>query len=524
MWARVGKARIRTMRARSPAFVDALALAVLGLLSGQLFWRLGEFPGLHGDEAWVGLFSLRLWDRGLYTPHEMNTYTGALYGLLIGPVFERFGVGVWSLRSVGAVLNPLAWLTLWAVVRRAAGPGAGLAWALLAATSGLVALKSRVAWEVYALQPLCAALALGAAVRLAEGGGRTWAFLLSAACLLGVQNHFIFLSLPVALAFAAAALFVRRPAEPTALPAALAACAVSALLVLVKPRLTEQNWPALRAGLLAAFWLAPLGGVVLGEALGRRRDRVLALLRLPAWRGVWAKRGFVGLLAAAAWFHGYAFVETLSGVEVAKRLASLAVPWYAAAPLYAVAAGLAWAALADSWRRFEDGAADLPPGAALLSVLPLAYAAVFIVFRNTSSMRYYVLANLIVLAALAASWPRRSPGAPARAALTAGALGVWAVFAAALLGPSDRPPLRFRVGWHREKSHDFLPKEDLWAFVERERLCAVAHDESMIDIPIHFRRQVRPIADCDRTRAVRTRYCSDCSAPPYIVAEAVPAP
>lgn len=524
MWGRVGKARIRTMRARPPALLDALALVVLALLSAQLFWRLGEFPGIHGDEAWVGLFSLRLLKNGLYTPHEMNTYTGALYGLLVGPVFERLGAGVWSLRSVGAVLNPLAWLTLWAVVRRAAGPGAGLAWALLAATSGLIALKSRVAWEVYALQPLCAALALAAAVRLAEGGGRTWAFLLSAACLVGVQNHFIFLSLPVALLLAAAALFVRRPDAPTALPAALAACAVSALVVLVKPRVTEQNWPALKGGMLAAFWLAPVGGVLLCGALARRREALLALLRLPAWRSVWAKRAFLGLLAATAWFHGYAFVETLSGVEVAKRLASVAVPWYAAAPLYALAAGLLWAVFVDSWRRFAHGAEDLPPGAALLAVLPVAYAAVFIVFRNTSSMRYYVLANLVVLAALAASWPRRAPSPPARAALAAGALGVWAVFASALLGPLDRPPLRFRVGWHREKSHDFLNKDALWDFVERERLCEVVHDESMIDIPIHFRRHVRPIPDCDPGRAVRTRYCADCSRPPYIVAEAVPAP
>ncbi|TPW17517.1 MAG: hypothetical protein FD126_3629, partial [Elusimicrobia bacterium] len=86
-----------------------------------------------------------------------------------------------------------------------------MVWALLAATSGIVVLKSRVAWEVYALQPLFAALVLAASARLAEGGGRPWALLLFAASLLGVQSHFIFLSLPLALLFAAVLLTGRRP-------------------------------------------------------------------------------------------------------------------------------------------------------------------------------------------------------------------------------------------------------------------------------------------------------------------------
>lgn len=516
------------MRALANRAADAAALAVLAGLAVQLFWRLGEFPGLHGDEAWVGLFSMRLLDRGVYTPHEMNTYTGALYGLLVGPVMERFGVSPWSLRLTGAALNPLAWLALWAAVRRASGPVAGLAWALLAATSGLIALKSRVAWEVYALQPLCAALALWSAVRLAEGGGRSWSFVLLLACVVGVQNHFIFLSLPAALALTAALLAARRPDGPggALLAPTMTACLLGAAVVVVKPRLSEENWPALRGALLAAFWLAPVAGLGLCAALERRRAALAAALAAPVWRGPWPRRLFVGLLLACAWFHGYAFIETASGVEVVKRLASLAVPAWAAVPLYLWAAALVWAAFSEAWRRLEDGGEDLAPGAALLAVLPAAYAAVFIVFRNTSSMRYYVLANLVVLAALASSWPRRAPALrPAvLSALAAGGLGVWAVFAAALGGPAERPPLRFRVGWHREKSHDFVSKDGLWAFLERERPCGLVHDESMIDIPIHFRRRWRPVPDCDRSRSVRTRYCDDCARPPYIVAETVPNP
>lgn len=506
---------------------SALALGVIGLMTAQLFWRLGEFPGLHGDEAWVGLFALRLKERGLFTPHEMNTYTGALYGRLVEAAFDRFGVGVWSLRLVGAVANPLAWLAVWATVRRAAGPGAGLAWALLAASSGIVVLKSRVAWEVYALQPLFAALTLAAAARLAEGGGRPWALLLFTAGLLGVQNHFIFLSLPLALLVAALLLAARRPDGGVAafLPAAAVNVFLCLILFVAKPRVTEAAWEALRGPLLAAFWSAPLAGLALLPSAQRRLGTVLSALASPRWAAAapGLKRLFVGLLAVCAWFHALAFVEIQSGVSVAQRLASVPVPWALALPLYAWGAAVVWAAFSDSWRRLSDGGEGLPPGAALLCALPAAYAAVFILFRNTSSIRYYVVASQLALAALAVSWPRR-PGLHGPRALglaLAGGLGAAGLLAAAALGPSDRPPFRFKVGWHKEKSHDFLNKDGLYAFMDRERLCSVVEQESMIDIPLIFMRRANPLA-CDPARAVKTRYCSDCSREPYIVADIVP--
>lgn len=521
------RAKIVAMGLPANRTASALALAVIGLMTAQLFWRLGEFPGLHGDEAWVGLFALRLKERGLFTPHEMNTYTGALYGWLLSGVFDRFGVGVWSLRLIGAVANPLAWLVVWATVRRAAGPGAGLAWALLAAVSGIVVLKSRVAWEVYALQPLFASLALAAAARLAESGGRPWALLLFAASLLGVQNHFIFLSLPLALLLAAVLLSARRPDGGVAafLPAGSVNVALCLVLFLVKPWVTEAAWETLRVPLLAAFWSAPLAGIALLVAAERRLGTAFAALASPNWTAAapWLKRGFVGLLAVCAWFHALAFVEIQSGVSVAQRLASVPVPWVLALPLYAWGAAVVWTAFSDSWRRLSDGGEGLAPGAALLCALPVAYAAVFILFRNTSSIRYYVIPCHLALAALAVSWPRRPElHRPRTLGLAlAGSLGAAGLLATAASGPSDRAPFRFKVGWRKEKSHDFLNKDGLYAFMDRERLCSVVEEESMIDIPLIFMRRANPPASCDPSRAVRTRYCADCSREPYIVAEVV---
>src|SRR5207244_10034055 len=58
------------------AAASAYAIAMLA-------FHFATFPGLHGDEAWFGLFALRVRDAGLFTPSGMNWYTGSIYGWLV---------------------------------------------------------------------------------------------------------------------------------------------------------------------------------------------------------------------------------------------------------------------------------------------------------------------------------------------------------------------------------------------------------------------------------------------------------
>ena len=82
--------------------------------------------------------------------------------------------------------------------------------------------------------------------------------------------------------------------------------------------------------------------------------------------------------------------------------------------------------------------------------------------------------------------------------------------------------MRFHVGWHRERSHDFLSKEGAWARLDAERLCDISQEESMLDIPYFFRRLERPVADCLPGGGFRLRYAPDGAPPPYVVVEPVP--
>ena len=79
----------------------AYVAAVLGV-------HLGTFPSLHADEAWEGLFALRIRASGLYTPHGTNTYTGPWYAWMIAQLFTRGAPGVSALRTIGVAANALA--------------------------------------------------------------------------------------------------------------------------------------------------------------------------------------------------------------------------------------------------------------------------------------------------------------------------------------------------------------------------------------------------------------------------------
>lgn len=500
---------------------DAAALGVIVLMAVGLFVRLAVFPGLHGDEAWIGLFADRLAAQGLFTPHEMNTYTGPLFGELVRASFSFFGPGVWSLRLPGAALNVGAWLLFWGTVRRTGGPAAGAVWALFAAGSGIVFLKSRLAWDVYALQPLMLAATLRAAVWSLEGGGRPAALLLFASSLVGVQNHFIFMSAPLSLAAAAAALYARtgRREWLGLLQTALVNLLPCALLFLMKPLLTEAAWPALRWPLVAAFWAAPVAALALEGRRERWRAPLAAAFSAAAARnaGSWVRKAFVVLLAGFLWFHWVALIEIQSGSAVLQRLASWKLPLWAEVPMFVWAALILVQAALVGLRALEDGGEGLAPPQVLLSVLPVVYAAVFIVFRNTSSVRYYAIISHLVLLAAASRWPWPQARGGAAAAVLAGALAGHGLGWAALLAPGDRPPAIFRVGWHREKSFDFLDKTEFFSEVEAAGACAVDYNENQLDVLLHFDRLARP-RPCVSGRRARAFYRWAGPAP-YIGAE-----
>jgi hypothetical protein len=195
-----------TVPTRSPVLIQSFVFSILIAFLIAGVFRLSRFPGLHADEAWVGLRAVEIMQNGFSSVHGMNRYTGAAFPGLVALTFSALGVNVLSLRLLGALSN---WasiaLVMWTF--RSRGSVSFYA-ALLFASSLLFLFYSRVAWEVCAFENFTLALIIFALSKLlsADRPRFRYAFLFFFAFAFGTWNHFIFLS--AALSFTITALFV----------------------------------------------------------------------------------------------------------------------------------------------------------------------------------------------------------------------------------------------------------------------------------------------------------------------------
>lgn len=496
-----------------------LTTILLAAIAAAVLYGLGSVPAISLDEAWIGLFAVRLGSRGLYTPHQMNDYTGPLYAWAVSLVFGGWGVTTASLRALGAALNLAAVVLAWRHLARRVAPEAGLAWLVLLAASPYFLLKARLAWEVYALHPILVALTLPLLRDAVTGRPGRAAAGLALLALVGTQNHFIYLSVPVSLCV----LFAARAAwrgEAECLPA-LRACASSlaaaAAFVAVKRTLTEAAWQPARGRWAVALLLAPALAAAAAWAVPPRAwELLLKRLRAPGLARA-AKLALAGGILAYFIWHLSPLIQILAGPIVFKRLFGLDLPALADAPFYAWALLLGGILVWRAVRAWHDRGGE-DAHALTLALWPAAYAAVFIAFRHTSSLRYYSLSFLVAAFALAAGAARlakadRRPAlalALAVAALTQGLL--WRE----LSSPGDRRPLRFKVGWRRENSVDFARKDAVYAAFDASRACRIKDEgPPLMTLPLILRQSESGRGECDPNLEFHALPCPECPAAPY---------
>jgi len=141
----------------------------------------------------------------------------------------------------------------------------------------------------------------------------------------------------------------------------------------------------------------------------------------------------------------------------------------------------------------------------------------FILFRDQNHIRYYILPSFLIMASLAAALSRIDWATHRWVATTY--LGIAVLLNLCFWGeitrPSPRRPLMLRIGWHLERSVDFLPKDALYQTLVREKVCTFQASNFFINLPLVFYLQVHPIANCDRTKVLAVQNCLACPNPPY---------
>lgn len=499
----------------------ACTIFLLGLICTELVFRLTVFPGLNGDEAWMGLNALGITSRGMTSLNGMNNYTGALFSGVAAAQFSLTGAGMLSLRLPSALCNGLAMAlviaTLWNQGR------AAFFAALLFASSLLFLFYSRVAWEVSALQNLLLAAILAALARLLSAERPSLAMTLPffAAFALGIWNHFIFAASATSLALAATLLLWRRPGPEIARAFLLGVfnLPLQAILMLAK-YLTPTGAFATHALPTLLFGLVLIGAT--GSAFVTLEPRLSRkLLRfLPRHAEFVGKIGrtLTAIAAAVLVFSlpldGISFFGTLSGYMPLARAASHVAGWPEIIGQHAAAAILLAAFVTQAFRSLRSSHDRPTP---VLTALLMTWTILFFPALRIESPhvpdQYFIIPEFLFFCALSlamAEMPRTW-----RHGLLA-VMGVFFLYSQnafwrELLRSDDGPPRDFTYGLYGDNSRNFLKLGPLQSYLADHRICTIQSSSFFIDNPLHFLMAAGPA--CHGTGSVRIEYCDTCRQP-----------
>ncbi|HWW82947.1 MAG TPA: glycosyltransferase family 39 protein, partial [Vicinamibacterales bacterium] len=126
--------------------ISVAAAAVL------LFSHLGTIPGLHGDEAWVGLRAHAIL-QGARPLIGMNTNTGPIHQYFVALLLALLGYKIAVLRYVTAVACLVTIVLYYRIVQRLFDRTRAAVATMLLVTMPFFTLFGRLAGENFALNP-----------------------------------------------------------------------------------------------------------------------------------------------------------------------------------------------------------------------------------------------------------------------------------------------------------------------------------------------------------------------------------
>jgi 4-amino-4-deoxy-L-arabinose transferase-like glycosyltransferase len=196
---------------KAESFASKALLGLALLISAlMVFLWLNSVPGLHADEAFVGI---RAHDiiQGERPILGMNGYTGSIHQYFAALSLSLFGFQVWALRAFGALMAVISVFLYYLCVKRLSDARFASLSALILATMPFFVGFSRIANEVFMLNPV---LCLGATYLLLTADEyslqtrRVFYFYAGILMGIGIWTHVIFLSFATAVLIAA--LFRRK--------------------------------------------------------------------------------------------------------------------------------------------------------------------------------------------------------------------------------------------------------------------------------------------------------------------------
>ncbi len=535
----------RTFR---PVFA-ILAAAMLGYFLFILTYNLTDFTGLHVDEAWMGLNALSINEGGLQSLHGMNTYTGSLFSVLLAEVFKSIGVSVFSLRLPGAIANFIGALVLAFIAHRHRGErGFWTLAVLLLAFPGIFAF-ARVAWEVTAFHLLFVSLQLLVLSELIFKGrlGGSWAALYFFVTCLGVYNHFIFISLSVALVMSVLVIdivFMRKTASLELSDQRLRdtlyhlnlltvlGIAVCGFLFLVKPRLGDvffQSYGWVNLVLLALPGV--LAQIAYLQLIRTRARQSIGSFLLNRWSAVVRYATHPVVLIALAvpllillgifvWRYFWVFLGTVTSVLPVQRIFVYEIPWVPFAimhiPWLILIALFVWGLVRRGVQAYE--ALDQDFCKIVFYLLPLFAIMILAVFSWRTSSRHFLISCCLFVGVLPLVAPELVTAHAQKlkvviASALVGAIlcGHW-IFYLALSSNIAQVPFLVVYPAHEDKSKHFLKQTEILSWLRQRQICEFGKTDNYISAPLKFYHRAEQYP-CDRSKLAIFEYCLTCTEP-----------
>jgi len=174
---------------RKKADIDYFVLALFAVSFFSRIFYLGSLPGLHGDEAYFGLNTIKILSGDLIL-NGMNSYTGPLFDYLRVPIFI-FSKSVFALRFLSVLFNSLGPVWLYLILIKFNKKRSSFIVSLLFSFMPWFFLSSRIAWEVMFFPSLILFCIYLFTCK------RYWISLSGLICAFGLWTHAIFASATV---------------------------------------------------------------------------------------------------------------------------------------------------------------------------------------------------------------------------------------------------------------------------------------------------------------------------------------
>ena len=183
--------------------VYTVAFIIILLLYFAFWWcyKLDTLPGLHGDEAWVGLKAYDYQTQPFDRLSGMTYYTGIIQTLVVQLSFNIFGIGVYQLRLPGVIINLLAIMIILSSFIFYRFYKQAVLFTLMLAASTLYVISARIAWEVNTFNLFFISISFASLMVIyhsRENYKLLWICLFWLSNILGSYNHIIYSCISVA--------------------------------------------------------------------------------------------------------------------------------------------------------------------------------------------------------------------------------------------------------------------------------------------------------------------------------------